>query len=40
MKVNIWGGSGFLGSHIADSITDAGHDVTIIDRSESRVDKT
>ena len=35
MKVNIWGGSGFLGSHIADSITDAGHDVTIIDRSES-----
>ena len=35
MKINIWGGSGFLGSHIADSLSDVGHKVTIIDKSES-----
>ena len=29
------GGSGFLGSHIADSLTNSGYNVTIFDKSES-----
>ncbi len=31
MKITVFGGSGFLGSHICDKLTDAGHDVTIVD---------
>ncbi len=31
MKVIVFGGSGFLGSHVADFLTEAGHAVTIFD---------
>lgn len=31
MKILITGGAGFLGSHVADSLSDAGHEVTIFD---------
>src|SRR3990172_155075 len=31
MKVAVFGGSGFLGSHVADVLTDAGHAVVICD---------
>ncbi len=31
MKITVFGGSGFLGSHICDKLTGAGHDVTIVD---------
>ncbi len=31
MKVVVFGGSGFLGSHVADALTAAGHKVTIYD---------
>lgn len=31
MKVIVFGGSGFLGSHVADALDDAGHDVSIYD---------
>lgn len=31
MKVIVFGGSGFLGSHVADALSDAGHDVIIYD---------
>ncbi len=31
MKVTVFGGSGFLGSHICDKLSDAGHEVTIFD---------
>ena len=31
----VFGGSGFLGSHIADSLSEAGHEVTIFDLIES-----
>lgn len=34
-KVLVIGGSGFLGSHVADELTAAGHDVTIYDKKES-----
>jgi UDP-glucose 4-epimerase len=34
-KVLVTGGSGFLGSHIADSLTDSGYGVTIFDKSRS-----
>lgn len=36
MKVLVTGGAGFLGSHVADSLQDAGHDVTILDRMDSQ----
>jgi len=32
----VFGGSGFLGSHVSDRLSDAGHEVTIFDRVESR----
>ena len=35
MKVIVFGGSGFLGSHVADALDDAGHDVTIYDLKRS-----
>lgn len=31
MKVIVFGGSGFLGSHVADALSDAGHKVVIFD---------
>ncbi len=34
-KVLVIGGSGFLGSHVADELTSIGHDVTIYDKKES-----
>ena len=35
MKIIVFGGSGFLGSHVADALTEAGHDVTIYDIKKS-----
>lgn len=35
MKILVTGGSGFLGSHIADALSAAGHEVTIFDIHES-----
>lgn len=35
MKIVITGGSGFIGSHIADALSDAGHEVTIFDIRKS-----
>lgn len=35
MKAVVFGGSGFLGSHVADSLTEAGHDVTVYDLKPS-----
>ncbi len=36
MKILVTGGSGFLGSHIADELTKRGHDVTIFDTHISK----
>ena len=35
MKITVIGGSGFLGSHVADLLTESGHDVIIYDKKES-----
>ncbi len=35
MKVIVFGGSGFLGSHVADALTDNGHEVTVYDLKPS-----
>jgi len=35
MKILVTGGSGFLGSHIADALSDAGHETVIFDRVRS-----
>ena len=35
MKILVTGGSGFLGSHVCDALSDAGHDVTIFDMQAS-----
>ena len=35
-KVVVFGGSGFLGSHVADALTKKGYDVTIFDMHESK----
>lgn len=35
MKITVFGGSGFLGSHVCDKLTDAGHEVTVFDRDPS-----
>ena len=36
MKIIVIGGAGFLGSHVADELTNVGHDVTIYDKTESK----
>jgi UDP-glucose 4-epimerase len=36
MKIIIFGGSGFLGSHVADALTEVGHSVLIFDRCKSK----
>jgi UDP-glucose 4-epimerase len=36
MKITITGGSGFLGSHVADALSDKGHKVTIFDKKKSK----
>lgn len=36
MRVLVTGGSGFLGSHVADALTEHGHDVTIFDAKPSQ----
>ncbi|MCB1144946.1 MAG: NAD(P)-dependent oxidoreductase [Leptospiraceae bacterium] len=35
MKVLVFGGSGFLGSHVSDKLSDSGYSVTIFDRVKS-----
>ena len=35
MKITVIGGSGCLGSHVADHLTESGHDVIIYDKKES-----
>lgn len=35
MKVVVFGGSGFVGSHVADALTAAGHETTVFDLRES-----
>ena len=37
MKITVIGGSGLLGSHVADLLTESGHDVIIYDKKESKV---
>lgn len=36
MRILVTGGSGFLGSHVADALTESGHEVTIFDVVESK----
>jgi UDP-glucose 4-epimerase len=35
MKITVFGGSGFLGSHVCDKLSEAGHEVTIFDARPS-----
>ena len=35
MKALVVGGSGFVGSHVADALIEAGHETTILDRADS-----
>ena len=35
MKILVIGGSGFLGSHVADELSERGHEVTIFDSIKS-----
>ena len=35
MKVAVFGGSGFIGSHVADELTARGHEVRVVDLNES-----
>lgn len=34
-KIAVFGGSGFLGSHVSDKLTESGHDVMIFDKKKS-----
>ena len=36
MKITITGGSGFLGSHVADELSKKGHRVKIFDKKKSK----
>ena len=36
MKIVVTGGSGFLGSHVADELSNRGHKVTIFDKKQSK----
>ena len=36
MKTTVIGGSGFLASHVADKLTEAGHKVIIYDLKKSK----
>lgn len=35
MRALVLGGAGFVGSHVADALSDAGHEVTVFDATES-----
>ena len=35
MNIIVFGGSGFLGSHVADKLSEQGHAVTIFDLKKS-----
>ena len=35
MNITVFGGAGFLGSHVCDKLTEAGHQVTIVDLAPS-----
>ena len=37
MKILVTGGSGFLGSHIADELSKRGHEVIILDKKKSKI---
>ena len=39
MKITVIGGSGFLGSHVADHLTKHGHEVIIFDKKKSKYKK-
>ena len=36
MRIAVLGGSGFIGSHVADELSKAGHKVTIFDKKKSK----
>ena len=36
MKITVTGGSGFLGSHVADELSLRGHKVSIFDKKKSK----
>ena len=40
MKIAVLGGSGFLGSHVSDLLSQAGHSVKILDIKDSKFKKT
>ena len=39
MKITITGGSGFLGSHVADELSKIGHEVKIFDKKKIKMVK-